>query len=75
MKYVVEFRNAFAGGVWDEDEQFDILTDAIEYASKECMGNPRMEHRIVRVHTVEEVMVFPSTERVTQVWRATNDRL
>ena len=62
MKYVVQYRNKSYNVHWDEDEDFDSLIEAIEYASKECMGNPRMEHRIVKVREVEQVMFFPSME-------------
>tara|TARA_R100000951_G_scaffold115101_1_gene122087 strand:- start:263 stop:472 length:210 start_codon:yes stop_codon:yes gene_type:complete len=68
MKYVVEYRNINFNnmGHWDDDEQFDDLTDAIEYAAKECTNNPRMQHRIVVVHEVKQVMFFPSLEEVLE---------
>ena len=64
MKYVVQYRNKSYNIHWDEDEEFDILADAIEYAAKESTGNPRMQHRIVRVQEVEQVMFYPSMEEV-----------
>ena len=64
MKYVVEYRNEHALDAWTIDEEFDKLSGAIEYAAKECIGNPRMKHRIIRMCEPEEVMVFPSIEKV-----------
>jgi len=62
MKYVVEYRNKSYNVHWDKDEEFGSLSDAIEYAKKESADNPRMQHRIVKVHDVEQVMFFASTE-------------
>ena len=64
MKYVVEYRNEHALDAWTIDEEFDKLSDAIEHAAKECVGNLRMRHRIIRTCEPEEIMVFPSIERV-----------
>ena len=66
MKYVVEYRNRSHNVHWYEDEDFDSLTDAIEYASKECTDNPRMEHRIIKVYDVEQITFFPSIEEVLE---------
>jgi len=70
MKYTVEYRfgrhsNEYARDEWTIDEEFDDLSDAIEYAAKECIGNPRMQHRIVKSCEPEELMVFPSIEEKT----------
>ncbi len=62
MKYVVEYRNRSYNDHWTVDEDFNSLTAAIEYAAKERADNPKMEHRIVKVHDVEQVMFFPSRE-------------
>ena len=65
MKYVVQYKNESCNVSWFEDEDFDELTDAIEYASRECMDNRRFQHRIVKVYDVEQVMFFPAIEEVT----------
>ena len=65
MKYVVEYRRASFNVTWFADEDFDSLAEAIEYAAEECMGNPSMQHRIVKVYDVEQVMFFPSIEEAT----------
>ena len=65
MKYVVEYRRESYNANWFEDEDFDNLADAIEFAAKECTDNPRMQHRIVKVYDVEQVMFFPSIEEAT----------
>ena len=62
MKYVVEYRNESYNIHWFDDADFDNLPDAIEFASKEAIDNPRMEHRIVKVHDVQQVMFFPAIE-------------
>lgn len=62
MKYVVEYRNESYNDNWFDDADFDNLPDAIEFASKESTDNPKMEHRIMQVYDVEQVMFFPSIE-------------
>ena len=66
MKYVVEYRNESYNDNWFDDADFDKLPDAVEFASKEAIDNPRMQHRIVKVHDIEQVMFFPATEEVTE---------
>ena len=66
MKYVVEYRRESYNLNWYEDEDFDNLADAIEFAAKECTDNPRFQHRITKVHDIEQVMFFPATEEVTE---------
>ena len=66
MKYVVEYRNISYNAHWTADEEFNAVADAIEYAALECTNNPRMEHRIIRVFEVEQVMFFPSLEKVLE---------
>jgi len=66
MKYLVEYRNTSYNIHWFGDEDFNSLTAAIEYAAKERTDNPKMEHRIVKVHAVEQVMFFPSIEEQTK---------
>ena len=68
MEYTVECRFGehsveYVFG-WKFDADFDDLTDAVEYAAKECIRNPRMKFRIVRSLKPEELMVFPSLEEV-----------
>ena len=65
LKYVVQYKNDSCNVSWFEDEVFDNLPDAIEYASRECRDNPRFQHRIVKVYDVEQVMFFPAIEEVT----------
>ena len=65
MKYIVEYRREDYNLNWFEDEDFDKLSAAIEYATGECLGNPSMQHRIVKVRDVEQVMFFPAIEEVT----------
>ena len=65
MKYVVEFKHRVHGFNWEWDEEFSNLPDAIDYAAKECISAPRLQHRIVKVFDVEQVMFFPSLDEVT----------
>lgn len=69
MRYTIEYRfgrhsNEYSRDVWTICKEFDNLPDAIEYAAKDCIDNPRMMHRIVRVCEPEELMVFPSIQEV-----------
>ena len=65
MKYVVEYRRESYNLNWFADEDFDSLAEAIEFAARECTDNTRMQHRIVKVHDIEQVMFFPSIEEAT----------
>ena len=65
MKYVVEYRRESYNLNWFADEDFDNLADAVEFAARECTDNPRMQHRIVKVYDIEQVMFFPSIEEAT----------
>ena len=62
--YAVEYRNRGYNDSWTVDEDFDDLTDAVEYAARECVNNPSMQHRIVKSCEPEELMVFPSIDEV-----------
>ncbi len=62
ITYAVEYRHRGYNDSWTLDEDFDDLTDAVEFAARECVNNPRMQHRVVKVHAVEQVMFFPSIE-------------
>jgi hypothetical protein len=69
MKYTVEYRfgrhsNEYDRDEWTIDADFDNLSDAVAHAAKECIGNPRMRHRIVKSCEPEELMVFPAIEEL-----------
>ena len=62
ITYAVEYRHRGYNDSWTLEYECDDLTDAIEHAARECVNNPRMQHRIVKVHAVEQVMFLPSIE-------------